>query len=143
MVDFAVWVGVGAGPSLLSVDLLGAALRVYFDAPMTNNAAFVLPANDTLTPLAGGVAVTVTAVAAGPGATPSYAILDLNQYMTAGSLYQLTVDLSLEDAVGNSMDPGGITLSFLGLSLFQILCLFCAFTHPLDMRAAVDVDLSA
>lgn len=108
------WSGVGGGPSLSSVDQAGSALRVFFDESMTNNAALVNPLYYTITPLAGGDAVTVLGVTPGPGTYPTYVDLTLSNPTTSGSSYQLAVDASLEDAAGNAMDAGGLTLTFLG-----------------------------
>lgn len=108
------WIGAGAGPSLSSVSQAGSALRVFFDESMTDNASLRDPLNYTITPLAGGDAVTVLGVTPGPGTYPTYVDLTLSNPTTSGSSYQLAVDASLEDAAGNAMDVSGLTLTFLG-----------------------------
>lgn len=109
-----VGLGVGAGPSLDSVAQAGSSIRVFFDEVMTNNVDLQDAANYTITPLAGGDAVTVLGVSPGPGIYPIYVDLNLSGPMTDGSSYELEVDPGLIDAAGNAMDAGGLTLIFLG-----------------------------
>lgn len=109
------WTGVGAPPSLASVDLVGSLLRVYFDEAMTNNALLKSAASYTITALAGGTSVTVLVATPGLG-NPNYVDLTLNRFMTIGSLYELAVDPLLEDTAGNTMNPAGVTLQFLGVA---------------------------
>lgn len=110
----ASWVGVGGGPGLISVEQVGSAIRAHFDEPMTSNALFQDPASYTITPTAGGDAVTVVTVSPGPGTYPTYVDLGLSNPTTSGSPYELDANPGLTDAAGNTMDPGGLTVTFLG-----------------------------
>jgi len=114
MADFGIFIGAGAGPSLDSLEQVGPAIRVYFDEPMTDNADFHDPASYTITPLAGGDAVTVVSATPGPGANPLYVDLVLSNPTTGGSSYELAADPALVDAAANPMDAGGLALLFLG-----------------------------
>ena len=108
------WTGVGAGPSLLSVEQAGSSIRLWFDESMTDNADLRDPTHYTFTPLGGGDAVTTLSVTPGPGSYPSYVDLGISNPTTEGSSYQITADSSLIDAAGNPMDAGGLSINFLG-----------------------------
>jgi len=105
--------GAGVAPSLDSAAYLNGYVKAAFSEPMTADAAFLLAASYTVTPLAGGDAVSVVGVTAGPGTNPEIAYLLLSAPITPDSLYELEVSASLKDAAGNAMDAGGLTVQFL------------------------------
>lgn len=77
----------GTAPSIASVTFVADdVVRLTFDQPMSNDAAFNTASNYTFTPLDGdSVAVTVLEAAPGPGDFPIYVDLTLNKALTIGT----------------------------------------------------------
>lgn len=114
------FVGIGIDPRVASASAeTSRRVRVYFNEPMTVNAAIADPASYTITEDVGSDARTVDAVVLEPGAAyPTYALLYLDGDLTIGTLnYNVAVDLAVEDAAGNGLDAAFDDADFDGAHL--------------------------
>lgn len=109
------WAAIGDMPQVASALATSSnVVRLTFNEAMNPNAALSEPNNYTIEPDLGGVSVEVQAVTPEAVAFPTYVDLTLSVEMTDGVDYEITVDTSLTDRVGNTMDPTASVATFAG-----------------------------